>query len=240
MFQLHHGGLYFNINGDTFKPDIFYHLKYFKDLREQWTEILFNTNWHPDADKGFMKVWIDGKMKIDYKGTANHPEGKDLNLRYGIYTSFLDKYRNTFSETKHKQRVLYFDGVRGDTTCKKLLKDNKRCNELLSQTVSEYRIYNPNNFKTVKKFKEDDLKSLVEPAILDNGNNSNSGKYVHDDFSTQEINFLMTAKDEDEKCIRKELGPGLDLLRKDTINHKRYTRPIIITWIKKIIKNCSS
>jgi len=111
---------------------------------------------------------------------------------------------------------------------------------LLSQTVSEYRVYNPNNFETVKKFKEDDLKSLVEPAILDNSNNSNSGKYVHDDFSTQEINFLMTAKDEDEKCIRKELGPGLDLLRKDTINHKRYTRPIIITWIKKIIKNCSS
>ena len=39
-----------------------------RDMREQWTEILFNTNWHPDKDKGFMKVWIDGELKIDYKG----------------------------------------------------------------------------------------------------------------------------------------------------------------------------
>ena len=166
MFQLHHGGLYFNINGDTFKPDVFYHLKYFKDLRDQWTEIVFNTNWHPDADKGFMKVWIDGKMKIDYKGVANHPtKGAELNLRYGIYSSFLDRYRNTFGETKHKQRVLYFDGVRGDVTCEKLLKDEKRCNELLSQTISVYNRYTPDSFKSVRQFKKKDLKYMTMPLI---------------------------------------------------------------------------
>ena len=166
MFQLHHGGLYFNINGDTFKPDVFYHLKYFKDLREQWTEILFNTNWHPDADKGFMKVWIDGKMKIDYKGVANHPtKGAELNLRYGIYSSFLGRYRNTFGETKHKQRVLYFDGVRGDVTCEKLLKDEKRCNELLSQTVSVYNRYKPDSFKSLRQFNKKDLKYMTMPLI---------------------------------------------------------------------------
>jgi hypothetical protein len=63
---------------------------------------------------------------------------------------------------------------------------------------------------------------------------------AHEDFSSEEIVFLMTADGEDEKCIRDQLGPGLDLLRKDTINHKRYSRPVIYTWIKKIVKDCSN
>ena len=63
---------------------------------------------------------------------------------------------------------------------------------------------------------------------------------AHEDFSSEEIVFLMTADGEDEKCIRDQLGPGLDLLRKDTIYHKRYSRPVIYTWIKKIVKDCSN
>jgi len=127
MFTYHHGGLYFDMNGDTFVPDATYHLKYDKDMREQWTEILFNTNWHPDKDKGYMKVWIDGELKFDYKGVANYKKGKELHLKYGIYSSGLNSYRKAFGETKHKKRVIYFDGVKGETTCKKLLNDKKRC-----------------------------------------------------------------------------------------------------------------
>ena len=82
--------------------------------------------------------------------------------------------------------------------------------------------------------------------------NSSSGKVVlpykllslkprsHKDFSPEEIVFLMTADGEDEKYIRDQLGPGLDLLRKDTIYQKRYSRPVIYTWIKKIVKDCSN
>ena len=164
MFRYHHGGLYFDMNGDTFAPDAFYHLKYDKDMREQWTEILFNTNWHPDKDKGFMKVWIDGKMKIDYKGVANYKSKKELNLRFGIYSSGLDLYRKAFNETKHKKRVIYFDGVRGETNCQKLLNDNKRCKKLLSQEVKVYKLYRPFDWKGTKKLQSYDLKTLNKPV----------------------------------------------------------------------------
>ena len=107
MFRYHHVGLYFDMNGDTFAPDAYYHLKHDKDMRGNWTEILFNSNWHPNKNKGFMKVWIDGKMKIDYTGVANAKIGNQLNLRYGIYSSSLDRYRRAFNETKHKKRVIY-------------------------------------------------------------------------------------------------------------------------------------
>ena len=164
MFRYQHGGLYFNMNGESFHHDASYHLKYDKDMREQWTEILFNTNWHPDKDKGFMKVWIDGKMKIDYKGVANYKSKKELNLRFGIYSSGLDLYRKAFNETKHKKRVIYFDGVRGETNCQKLLNDNKRCKKLLSQEVKVYKLYRPFDWKGTKKLQSYDLKTLNKPA----------------------------------------------------------------------------
>ena len=164
MFRYHHGGLYFDMNGDTFAPGVYYHLKYDKDMREKWTEILFNTNWHPDKNKGFMKVWIDGKMKVDYKGVANAKIGNELNLRYGIYSSSLDRYRKAFNETKHKKRVIYFDGVRGETNCQKLLNDKKKCKELLSQKVQVYKLYRPHNWNDAKKLQRYDLKTSNKAA----------------------------------------------------------------------------
>lgn len=237
MFRYHHGGLYFDFNGDTFSPAPFYLLKNDKDMRDQWTEILFSTNWHPSADKGFMKVWIDGKMKIDYKGVANHPlKGKNLNLRYGIYSSALDRYRAAFNEIKHKKRVLYFDGVRGNTTCKKLLKDEKRCKELLSQNVIEYFKYAPERgWSTSKKLGQYDLNKLGAPLKLEI---KSEQKKLHNYLTNKEINFLMTAKGEEEQCIRKQFGSGLDLLRKDTVSNQRYSNWNVYSVLQEIVKDC--
>ena len=74
MFQHTHAGLTFNRNKDSFE-DSHIILKSNDVLLGQWTEIIFNTNWHPDEDKGFMKVWIDGILKIDFKGTSNTSKG---------------------------------------------------------------------------------------------------------------------------------------------------------------------
>lgn len=237
MFRYHHGGLYFDFNGDTFSPAPFYLLKNDKDMRDQWTEILFSTNWHPSADKGFMKVWIDGKMKIDYKGVANHPsKGKNLNLRYGIYSSALDRYRAAFNEIKHKKRVLYFDGVRGNTTCKKLLKDEKRCKELLSQNVIEYFKYAPERgWSTSKKLGQYDLNKLGAPLKLEI---KSEQKKLYNYLTNKEINFLMTAKGEEEQCIRKQFGSGLDLLRKDTVSNQRYSNWNVYSVLQEIVKDC--
>ena len=77
MFQHTHAGLTFNRNGTSFE-DSHIVLKSNDDLLGQWTEIIFNTNWHPDPKKGFMRVWIDGQLKIDFQGISNHPsKGKE-------------------------------------------------------------------------------------------------------------------------------------------------------------------
>ena len=52
MFQHMHAGLTFNRNGDTF-PDSYIVLKSNEKLLGNWTEIIFNTNWHPGSKKRF-------------------------------------------------------------------------------------------------------------------------------------------------------------------------------------------
>jgi len=48
----------------------------------------------------------------------------------------------------------------------------------------------------------------------------------------------MTAKGDDEKCIRNQLYSGLDLLRKDTLFHERYYRWEVYSVLKDIVKDC--
>ena len=139
MFQHMHAGLTFNRNGDSFK-DSYVVLKSNEELLGNWTEIIFNTNWHPDPEKGFMKVWIDGKLKVDFKGQANSEEGKRLNLRYGLYSSYMSYYKNTYNNNTMPQRIAFYDGVKAEKKCRKLL-DTKICKDLVSQTIEEYTYF---------------------------------------------------------------------------------------------------
>ena len=140
MFQHMHAGLTFNRNGDTFK-DTYIALKPNKDLLGNWTEIIFNTNWHPDPEKGFMKVWIDGKLKVDFKGRSNDKKkGKELSLRYGLYSSHISRYKTAFDTQTMPQRVIFFDGVKEEKSCEKLL-DESKCQSLKSQTINEYDVF---------------------------------------------------------------------------------------------------
>ena len=102
---------WFNRNGDSFK-DSYVVLKRNEELLGNWTEIIFSTNWHPDPEKGFMKVWIDGKLKVDFKGVSNTKKGKELSLRYGLYSSSMSRYKTVF-ETQTIFRSNYVINQRG-------------------------------------------------------------------------------------------------------------------------------
>ena len=139
QFQHMHAGLTFNRNGDTF-PDSYIVLKSNEELLGNWTEIIFNTNWHPDPEKGFMKVWIDGKLKIDFKGRTNSQDGKKLSLRYGLYSSYMSYYKDTVNTKKMPQRIAFYDGMKSEKNCKKLL-DLNTCENLVSQNIEEYKLF---------------------------------------------------------------------------------------------------
>ena len=87
-----------------------------------------------------MKVWIDGKLKVDVKNRSNNKKGREFSLRFGLYSSFLRFYRKVHNKEIHPQRIIFFDGVRAEKNCKKLL-DKNQCQKLTSQTVDEYELF---------------------------------------------------------------------------------------------------
>ena len=62
----------------------------------------------------------------------------------------------------------------------------------------------------------------------------------HKYLTNKEIIFLMTAKGEEEQCIRKQFGSGLDLLRKDTVSNQRYSNWSVYSTLQEIVKDCSN
>lgn len=156
MFQHMHAGLTFNRNGDSFK-DSYVVLKSNEELLGNWTEIIFSTNWHPDPKKGFMKVWIDGKLKVDFKGVSNTKKGNVLSLRYGLYSSFMSRYKTVFQKQEMPQRIIFFDGVKEEKNCEKLV-GLSECEKLNSQSINEYEIFFYGKYD--KKLKTNSIKKF--------------------------------------------------------------------------------
>ena len=156
MFQHMYAGLTFNRNGDSFK-DSYVILKSNEELLGNWTEIIFSTNWHPDPKKGFMKVWIDGKLKIDFKGVSNIKKGNVLSLRYGLYSSSMSRYKTVFQKQEMPQRIIFFDGVKEEKNCEKLV-GLSECEKLNSQSINEYEIFFYGKYD--KKLKTNSIKKF--------------------------------------------------------------------------------
>ena len=240
MFRHYFAGLTFNFNGDNF-PDTNIILKRNEDLIGNWTEVIFNTNWHPDPKKGFAKVWIDGELKVDFKGRMNDQKyGKELSFRHGLYAGKLDRYRSAFNKEKHPQRVIFFDGIKREKSCIKLINDENKCKELLSQKLDSHEFFE--YVETDKKLNNSRISKATKKTFEDYFAKNFSGTFFpknrNKHFTQEEIDFLMTAKGDDEKCIRDQLYSGLDLLRKDTLFHERYYRWEVASVLKDIVKDC--
>ena len=63
-----------------------------KDLRGKWHTIVLHVKWSRDSKKGFFKVWVDGRKKVDYHGKTM--SASEVYFKYGIYRSFLNRYKN--------------------------------------------------------------------------------------------------------------------------------------------------
>ena len=141
QFQQRRSGLVFNRNGDTFLDSNIALVKE-EELYDRWIEIVFNTNWHPDSKKGFMRVWVDGQQKVNVMSASHSYDGGKLNLRLGLYSSGLYRFTDSFPTKKHPKREIYFDAIKGSYNCEDIF-DAARC-RLLKKQIS------PNKTKTKK------------------------------------------------------------------------------------------
>lgn len=143
QFQQTAAGLVLNRNGQTYKDSNIVLVKE-NELYNRWIELVFSTNWHPEKDKGFMKLWVDGEMKFDHQGPSHAPTAEEFSMRMGLYSSFLHQFSALFPDKPFPTREIYIDGVRAESTCEKLLNDKEQCDSLNDQTVATYTVHKIN------------------------------------------------------------------------------------------------
>ena len=61
------------------------------DLKGKWHDILINAKWSK-KDDGFFKVWVNDKLKYDYKGPTKTK--KYVYEKFGIYSTGITRYIN--------------------------------------------------------------------------------------------------------------------------------------------------
>lgn len=79
----------------------------FDELRGKWTDWVMEANWQPPGKGGWLKLYLNGKVVVDYKGTTFYEEkDKGVFFKFGCY-----KGGATWKGTE-EGAVLYFDSFR--------------------------------------------------------------------------------------------------------------------------------
>ena len=79
------------------------------DLRGKWHKIEVQAKWSR-SDNGFFRVWVNGEQKVDYSGQTMTAE--QVYFKYGIYRSFLSKYKEDNGVNEIPVQKAYFSNVK--------------------------------------------------------------------------------------------------------------------------------
>jgi hypothetical protein len=110
MFQNGSGGYWADLNQLGKDPVL---LIPETELKERWHDLLVNVKW-TKGKSGFLRIWVDGNKKVDFKGATLVGKG-DVYFKYGIYRSFLSRAPQG---KVLPDQVVYFDEVKWGTSRK--------------------------------------------------------------------------------------------------------------------------
>ena len=108
MFQNSSGGYHLDdqVYGRTRR---YYELINENDLRGKWHRIEVHAKWSKKED-GFFKVWVNGEQKVDYSGQTM--TGTKTYFKYGVYRSFMSRYKNAKGGNEVPGQLVYYTNVR--------------------------------------------------------------------------------------------------------------------------------
>ncbi|NRP96191.1 hypothetical protein XMG59_002310 [Marinobacterium sp. xm-g-59] len=78
------------------------------DLRGKWNRIEVHANWH--KKNGFFVVYVNGQLKWRYEGPTMTSDA--VYFKYGIYRSFMSRYKIRNSVDEVPPQVAYFSNVK--------------------------------------------------------------------------------------------------------------------------------
>ena len=81
-----------------------------EDLRGKWQKIEVHAKWSRDSDTGVFQVWVNGELKVDYKGKTM--SAKEVYFKYGVYRSYMVNYKAENKVSEVPAQTVYFSNVK--------------------------------------------------------------------------------------------------------------------------------
>lgn len=108
MFQNGRGGYHLDdqVNGRTRR---YHELIPQAGFRGRWHRIEVQAHWST-GDDGFFRVWVNGEQKVNYTGRTMTAER--VYFKYGVYRSFLSRFRNATGAVVVPTQTVLFANVR--------------------------------------------------------------------------------------------------------------------------------
>jgi len=103
-------------NSIVHKKNFFKKLIDINDLKGKWHDIVINAHWTP-KDEGFIKIWVNGELKLDYKGKTITAIKRIDDYKYGTLFRF-----GAYSQRWSGTTIVYYDSISRARTCKKLIR----------------------------------------------------------------------------------------------------------------------
>ena len=89
-----------------------------KDMIGKWNDIIINSKWTHLKD-GYFRLWVNGKLLLNHSGPTK-TKGRKVYHKFGIYRSFMKRFKKYNNTDKVPGQVVYFDEVRTSKSCNKL------------------------------------------------------------------------------------------------------------------------
>lgn len=79
----------------------------------QWHRIKVHAKWAAD-DSGYIRVWVNDQQLFEHHGKTI--TAKSVYFKYGVYRSFMSRFKNSFSSAAVPTQIAYFTNVRKSAT----------------------------------------------------------------------------------------------------------------------------
>ncbi|HAT86879.1 MAG TPA: hypothetical protein DCS30_13610 [Rhizobiales bacterium] len=89
-----------------------------RNYQGKWQDILIHTRWSHSSD-GFFKIYHNHKLKYEYAGQTI-AKGDRSFFKFGIYRSFISRYKNRNEVSEAPKQIVYYDEVHRNRSLSKV------------------------------------------------------------------------------------------------------------------------
>ena len=102
---------------------LIYHLKEESFAYGKWHDVIMHIGFHEDAERGFMKVYANGKRRVNFKGSMYDDIIEKVGIKVGISNTFVKE------RSDRGTRQMYIDALGMGASCGEVASE-MTCDEL--------------------------------------------------------------------------------------------------------------